>query len=116
MDEAEYSTLAGAELSALLAALDALSDAKCGQEGDSELEAELASDILTIEFADDSKFVINSHRAARQIWMAAGTSAWHFDFADGRWVAAKSGDELWRALSGQLSRALDRPIDLRRTE
>jgi CyaY protein len=44
--------------------------------------------------------VINSHRAARQIWMAAIASAWHFDpAADGRWRATRSGDELRATLA-----------------
>jgi CyaY protein len=49
--------------------------------------------------------------------MAAERSAWHFDHhegADGRWVAAKSGDELWAAEEGVLSRKLGRPVTLAR--
>jgi CyaY protein len=79
------------------------------------LEADLASGILTIEFEDGVKFVINSHRAACQIWMAASLSAWHFDHhtAEDRWIAAKTGDELWSTLEGVLSRKLGRAVALR---
>jgi len=72
------------------------------------LEAELASDILTIEFADGTRYVLNSHRAARQIWLSAERSAWHFDYvpAAKTWVAAKSGDELWSTLTRLLSTKL----------
>ncbi|AKT41883.1 iron donor protein CyaY [Chondromyces crocatus] len=79
-------------------------------------ESDLSSGILTIEFEDGVKFVINSHRAARQIWMAAERSAWHFDYRhnEGRWVASKSGDELWNAVDAVLSRKLGRPIHLAR--
>ena len=59
------------------------------------LEADLESGILTVEFPDGLRFVINSHRAARQIWMAAVSSAWHFDPADdGSWRAARTGEAL----------------------
>lgn len=81
-------------------------------------ESDLASGILTIEFDDGAKYVINSHRAARQIWMAAERSAWHFDLhgdpAQARWVAGKSGEELWSTVEGVLSRKLGRPIQLPR--
>jgi CyaY protein len=51
--------------------------------------------VLRLDLRDGTRIVINSHRAARQIWMAAIASAWHFDpAADGRWRAAKSGEEL----------------------
>ena len=87
LSESEYDQRAQPELRALIEAIDAL---------DSEaLEAELSSDILSLEFSDGSKYVVNSHRAARQIWMAAISTAWHFDPVDGGgWRASKSGDEL----------------------
>ena len=79
------------------------------------IEVSLGMGILTLEFPDGTRYVVNSHRAARQIWMAAEHSAWHFDWKpeDGRWVAAKSGDELWAALEGVTSRKLGRALTLR---
>ena len=58
--------------------------------------------------------MVNSHRAARQIWMAAERSAWHFDYepAQRRWVAAKSGDELWSTIASVLARKLGHAVDL----
>jgi len=109
ISEAEYETLAAPELKRLLDALDAI-------ESD-ELEVELESDILTLEFSDDTRYVINSHRAARQIWMAAERSAWHFDWDSARqaWVATKTGDELWQALGTVIGNKLGRRIELLRT-
>ena len=63
LSEDDYLARAGHELRLLVDALD-------GEFAD-ELDAELESDILTIEFADGTRYVVNSHRAARQIWMAA---------------------------------------------
>ena len=60
-----------------------------------DVEVSTSDGILKLDLRDGTKIVINSHRAARQIWMAAVASAWHFDpGGDGRWVAAKTGDEL----------------------
>jgi CyaY protein len=80
------------------------------------LEVDLESGILTLEFADGVKYVVNSHRAARQIWMAAERNAWHFDLdaAKNTWLATKSGDELWSTIEGVLGRKLQKPIALAR--
>jgi CyaY protein len=78
------------------------------------IEVDLQSGILSLEFPDGIKYIVNSHRAARQIWAAAEMSAWHFDYltGPGRWIAAKNGDELWSTLSGIVSRKLGREIKL----
>lgn len=80
------------------------------------LEADLESGILTVEFEDGARFVVNSHRAARQIWVAAGARAWHFDVDPGsdKWTATKSGEELWACLEEQIATKLGRPIELER--
>jgi frataxin-like iron-binding protein CyaY len=48
--------------------------------------------------------------------MAAELTAWHFDFIveKQRWIASKTGDELWAVLEGALSRRLKRPVTLAR--
>ena len=106
LSEADYEARAYPELAALVRALDALER--------EDFEAELAHDMLTIEFGDGSKFIVNSHRAARQIWMAAERSAWHFDWdpAKERWIAAKSGDELWSTLARVLGARLGGTVEL----
>ena len=83
------------------------------------LEASLEMGILTLDFADGTKYVVNSHRAARQIWMAAEHTAWHFDplpasssGAKPKWIATKSGDELWSTLADVVSRKLGRAVAL----
>ena len=55
----------------------------------------MSDSVLHLELRDGTRIVINSHRAARQIWMAAVATAWHFDpAAAGGWRASKSGEEL----------------------
>jgi CyaY protein len=105
LTEREFERVADESLHALESALTDLDG----------LEASLEMGILTLEFPDGTKYVVNSHRAARQIWMAAELRAWHFDHdaATGRWIASKSGDELWAALSGVAGRKLGRPVELR---
>jgi CyaY protein len=106
ISEQDYEARALPELRALVDALDALELP--------ELECELASDILTLELRSGDRYVVNSHRAARQIWMAAERNAWHFDWEEARsaWVAKKSGDELWATLSRVLTAKLGHPVQL----
>lgn len=106
ISEKAYQQRAFPELGALVDALDGFPD---------ELFAELAGDVLTVEFNDQTRYVINSHLAARQIWLAAERSAWHFDAApDGRWLDRKSGAELWAKVAELLSKKLGRPVTLAR--
>jgi len=60
-----------------------------------DVEVSVSAGVLRVELRDGTKIVINSHRAAGQIWMAAVATAWHFDPApDGGWVSPKSGEAL----------------------
>jgi CyaY protein len=107
LSEQDFERAADATLHALD---DALSDLDGG------LEVDLESGILTLEFSDGAKYVVNSHRAARQIWMAAERNAWHFDLdpKTSTWRATKTGDELWSTIEGVVSRKLQKPITLSR--
>jgi iron-sulfur cluster assembly protein CyaY len=87
MDEAAFDHAAREELRHIE---DALGDVDPDQ-----VEVSVSDGVLRLDLRDGTRIVINSHRAARQIWMAAIASAWHFDPApDGTWVAPKTGDEL----------------------
>ncbi|MFO0548285.1 MAG: iron donor protein CyaY [Polyangiaceae bacterium] len=109
VNEEEFGSAADHALARLRDALDAL---------DLDAEVELSMGILTIELPDGAKYVINSHRAARQIWMAADRTAWHFDLvreapgAPERWVAQKTKDELFATVSRVLEKRLGRALPL----
>ena len=107
LSESDYEAVAAPALHDLIESLDALTQ--------DSVEAELASDILTIEFDDGERYVLNSHRAARQIWLSAERSAWHFDYVPSTksWVASKSGDEMWSTLTRLLSTKLGEAVTLR---
>lgn len=77
-----------------------------------EVEVEMAGDVLNLTLGSGQKIVINRHRAARQIWMAAQRKAWHFDpDADGNvWKVGEA--ELTATLEQALSSLLSRPVKL----
>ncbi len=86
MDDATFDELARDELRAI-------EDVFADIDPD-EVDVSVSDGVLRLDLRDGTKIVINAHRAARQIWMAAIASAWHFDPADGNWRAPKSGEEL----------------------
>jgi CyaY protein len=59
-----------------------------------DVEITTSDGVLTLTLRDGVRVVINTHRAARQIWMAAVASAWHFD------PPADPGQP-WRTADGQ---------------
>jgi CyaY protein len=73
-----------------------------------DIEITTSDGVLTLLFRNGVRVVINSHRAARQIWMAAVATAWHFDFReqDARWHDSKTGAELRDTLSGVIHEQL----------
>jgi CyaY protein len=79
-----------------------------------ELDVDLAGDILTLEFDDGAKFVINSHSAAQQIWLSANLSAMHFGWHEGTqsWRDTKSGAELFTEVGKLVSEKLAQPVKL----
>jgi CyaY protein len=104
LTEHELEKRADDELKKLTRALDEVDD----------LECDLQMGVLTISLADGARYVVNSHRAAKQIWAAAELTAWHFDpQPGGRWVATKSGDELWSTVERILTNKLVRAVKLR---
>ena len=87
MDEASFDAVARDELHHL-------EDAFADVDPD-DVDVSVSDGVLRLDLRDGTKIVINSHRAARQIWMAAVATAWHFDPGpDGKWHAAKTGEEL----------------------
>ena len=60
---------------------------------------QVASGVVELVFADDSKMIVNRHAAAREIWVAARSGGFHFRVADGAWRDTRSGETLTAALA-----------------
>jgi len=105
MDEERFEKLASEELSALEARLR-------DQDG---LEADLANGILTLEMEDGGpNIVVNSHAAARQIWVAANLAAAHFGYDENtsRWFDTRTGEEFRAKLGSLISDRVGRRVTL----
>jgi len=106
MERPQFVTLAAA-------ALEHIEDGLANLEHDA-LDVDLAGDVLTLEFSDDTQFIINAHSAAGQVWMAANRNAWHFDYDDASktWIASKSGDELMATVCKEVGAKLGVDVTL----
>jgi CyaY protein len=103
LEDSAFDRLADAQLRRIEKALGAFDP--------DEVEAYLGGDVLTLTLGNGQKIIINRHRAARQIWMAAMRRAWHFDpDSSGAWRTKDA--ELVSTLEQVLSEQLGRPIRL----
>ncbi|MCA8941085.1 MAG: iron donor protein CyaY [Planctomycetes bacterium] len=78
-----------------------------------ELDPDLAMGVLSMEFADGSKCIMNRQTAAHQIWLANRATAWHFARDEsGAWMDTKGRGELRSVLGEVLSQRLGRTVTL----
>lgn len=70
-----------------------------------DIDIATSDGVLTLTLRDGVRVVINTHRAARQIWMAAVASAWHFDPP-----AEGDPEQSWRTPDGQELRSTLRSV------
>jgi CyaY protein len=94
MSESEFLAAAERTLDAIESAVEAC---------DADIEATHAGNVLTLELADGSKVVVNSQTPMRQIWVAARSGGFHFEWRDGAWCDTRDGSELFAALSRVIS-------------
>ena len=106
MDDKQFERLAYDELGRIEEALGAIDG----------VDVDLAGGILTLELDEGPKVIVNSHSAARQIWVAANLAAGHFspDEKTGRWFDSKTGEDLWDRLRVILTERLGYPVKLPR--
>ncbi|MEQ1894240.1 MAG: iron donor protein CyaY [Planctomycetota bacterium] len=61
-----------------------------------QLDFRESDGVLSLEFADGTRYVLNRQAATRQMWYAAGARAWHYDWCAERrtWLDDRDGHEL----------------------
>ncbi len=65
-----------------------------------DIDYDNAGGILTLEFADGSQIIVNKQAPLTQIWVAARSGGYHFDYdaAGECWRLQGSGEELFSCL------------------
>jgi CyaY protein len=70
---------------------------------DADIDSEINSGILTLEFSDRSKVIINRQTPNREIWVAAKSGGFHFFFDGAAWRDTRSNESLESLLSRVIS-------------
>lgn len=105
MNESEYDQLAEATMVAIEEAID---------ESGADIDYDSGGGILTLEFANGSQIIVNKQAPLMQIWVAARSGGFHFDFAAGEqcWRRDSDGEELFACLSRCSSEQAGEPVTL----
>jgi CyaY protein len=103
MTETEFSERAEAALAAIEAAADAV---------DADIDCSRSGSVLTLEFENGGRIVVNTQMPMRQIWVAARSGGFHFAFDGQHWRDTRDGAELFAALSRLASAQGGRPVVL----
>src|SRR5712672_2798767 len=104
MSQPDFDRLAEITLEQIQQALE-----NCGTDVDVEAKAD---GVIELEFDDGSKMIINRHRAAGEIWVAARAGGFHFRWDGSAWRDTREGAELFAALSKLVSAQGGAPVVL----
>ena len=78
-----------ARVDAVFAAIESAFD-----DGASDIDSEMSGGILTLEFADRSKIILNRQAFNREIWVAAKSGGFHFRFDGIGWRNTRTDESL----------------------
>jgi len=92
MNESDFNQLAEDTMTAIEEAID-----DCGV----DIDYDSAGGILSLEFGNGSQIIVNKQTPLSQLWVAARSGGFHFDYDSGDqcWRLQGGGDELFSCLS-----------------
>ncbi|MBL0121955.1 MAG: iron donor protein CyaY [Betaproteobacteria bacterium] len=73
------------------------------ESADADIDSDINSGILTLEFANRSKVIVNRQAPTREIWVAAKSGGFHFFFDGAVWRDTRSNESLESLLSRVIS-------------
>jgi CyaY protein len=72
-------------------------------DGESDIDSEISGGILTLEFENNSKVIVNRQTFNREIWVAAKSGGFHFRYDGAAWRDTRSGEKLEALLARVIS-------------
>jgi CyaY protein len=80
--------------------------------GVDELDCSTRDGMVTLEFEDGARYVLNRQGGARQMWFAAGDRAWHYDWDEGTaaWRDDRDGHDLYGRIAEVVSAKLGKTV------
>ncbi|CAD6555931.1 iron donor protein CyaY [Paraburkholderia sabiae] len=103
MSDSEYLTRAEAVLAAIERSLD---------DSDADIEFERSGNVLTLEFENGTKIIVNLQPPMQEIWIAAKSGGYHFRFVDDEWRDTRNGTEFYAALSDYATQQAGEAVEI----
>ncbi|HTR09245.1 MAG TPA: iron donor protein CyaY [Paraburkholderia sp.] len=101
MPDNDYLSRAEAVLAAVERAVD---------EASADIELERSGNVLTLEFENRTKIIVNLQPPMREIWIAAKAGGFHYRFVDGEWHDTRTGTEFFSALTTFATEQAGEPV------
>jgi CyaY protein len=93
MNESEFNDIADQTIEDIQTAID---------DSGADIDYDEIGGVLTLEFENGSKIIFSKQAPVRQLWMAARSGGYHFNYDTGRelWICdSGAGEELYAMLS-----------------
>lgn len=90
LSESEFNARVDATLAALETAID-----RCGI----DIDYDTVGGVMSCEFENRSKLILSRQAPLRQLWVAAKSGGFHFNWNGSDWQHDGSGEALWPFLS-----------------
>lgn len=105
MNESEFNSRVDELITAVEDAIDA---------SGADIDYETAGGILTLSFDNGSRIIVNRQTPVRQVWVAARSGGFHFNYdtAQDAWRRDTDGEELFAAMSRLCSEQAGETISL----
>lgn len=106
MNESEFHDIADETIESIQDAID---------ESGADIDYDEIGGVLTLEFDDGSKIIFSKQPPALQLWVAAKSGGFHFDFEQDshRWICdSGDGEELYAMLSRLVAEQGGMEVDL----
>ncbi|GAB3630084.1 iron donor protein CyaY [Pandoraea terrae] len=104
MTESEFLAIAEAVLAQVEAAV---------EDSGADMDCERSGNVLTLEFDDGSKIIVNLQTPMSEIWVAARSGGFHYRLQGDQWRDTRDNSELFEALSRFATQQAGEPVTLR---
>jgi len=74
----------------------------CIEESGADVDYDQNGGLLTLEFENRSKLIINRQQPLHQIWLATQENGHHYNYDAGKWIDDRSGDDFLVFLSAAI--------------
>ncbi|PRD66890.1 iron donor protein CyaY [Malikia granosa] len=105
MTDLEYMDRAEAVLQAIELACDRIND-----DSDADIDNQRVGGMITLTFANRSQIVINLQKPLQEIWLAARSGGYHYQFDGSQWQDTKGQGEFFAHLSREASAQAGQPL------